>query len=174
MSDKERLTNSVFWVSSSDIKRLNCSLFLVSLSHTEKLNSPLVWVSLIDTERLNICVFSISVFLSPLLYLWIQMLSFLGGEGSSFSLEKDQEGRFVSRISVTTVINIQHLEKLQKFSKTRLPGEWLVRIDRLPDHTDRKVIRSSESDGRSNVTDSLECPDKFRLPEWPDKFRLPW
>ena len=24
--------------------------------------------------------------------------------------------------------------------------------------------RSSESDGRSDVTDSLDCPDKFRLP----------
>ena len=24
--------------------------------------------------------------------------------------------------------------------------------------------RSSESDGRSDVTDSLHCPDKFRLP----------
>ena len=24
--------------------------------------------------------------------------------------------------------------------------------------------RSSESDGRSNVSDSLECPDKFRVP----------
>ena len=24
--------------------------------------------------------------------------------------------------------------------------------------------RSSESDGRSDVTDSLDCPNKFRLP----------
>ena len=24
--------------------------------------------------------------------------------------------------------------------------------------------RSSESDGRTNVTDSLDCPDKFKLP----------
>ena len=24
--------------------------------------------------------------------------------------------------------------------------------------------RSSETDGRSDVTDSLECPDKFRVP----------
>ena len=24
--------------------------------------------------------------------------------------------------------------------------------------------RSSESDGRSDVTDSLDCPDKFRVP----------
>ena len=27
-----------------------------------------------------------------------------------------------------------------------------------------KVTRSSESDGRSDVTDSLDCPDKFRVP----------
>ena len=26
------------------------------------------------------------------------------------------------------------------------------------------ATRSSESDGRSDVTDSLDCPDKFRLP----------
>ena len=26
-----------------------------------------------------------------------------------------------------------------------------------------RETRSSESDGRSNVTDSLECPDKFRV-----------
>ena len=26
------------------------------------------------------------------------------------------------------------------------------------------LTRSSESDGRSDVTDSLDCPDKFRLP----------
>ena len=26
------------------------------------------------------------------------------------------------------------------------------------------ITRSSESDVRSNVTDSLECPDKFRVP----------
>lgn len=32
-----------------------------------------------------------------------KMLSFLGGEGSSFSLEKDQEGRFVSRITVERI-----------------------------------------------------------------------
>ena len=32
-------------------------------------------------------------------------------------------------------------------------------------HTANHIItRSSESDGRSDVTDSLECPDKFRVP----------
>ena len=40
------------------------------------------------------------------LYFSIQMLSFLGGEGSSFSLEKDQAGRFVSRITVSTEYSI--------------------------------------------------------------------
>ena len=59
-----------------------------------------------DRDHLDSGVFSVSVFLSPWLYLWIQLLSFLDREGSSFSLEKDQEGRFVSRISVETDLNI--------------------------------------------------------------------
>ena len=60
----------------------------------------------------------------PVLYFSIQMLSFLGGEGSSFSLEKDQAGRFVSRITVSTEYSILEYNSLRvQHLKVMIIGE---------------------------------------------------
>ena len=50
----------------------------------------------------------------------------------------------------------RNVESLLPIPENLMSGEVK---DRLQGKT-----RSSESDGRSNVTDSLDCPDRFRLP----------
>ena len=51
-------------------------------------------------------------------------------------------------------------EFLDCINKPRL-SDWQVGFVLYPAH---RSTRSSESDGRSDVTDSLDCPDRFRLP----------
>ena len=46
------------------------------------------------------------------------------------------------------------------------PGlhDWIMPLWQLIKTSVDDQTRSSESDGRSDFTDSLECPDKFRVP----------